>query len=348
MRIRFSSALLGIFSLALIAASGCTNAAVGGSTAIRTYNGTASVGDFLTITIDPATATLTYTDVSNATSGTVPYIVNASGGYTLNDPNGNLVAAYELPGYALVIQAQKTGPGKDTPSLVTAVESGPISTSTFFGKSYNYTQFRTASGGTDIGSITLATGTGNNTSYWPYGALNQGGSSPFGGGTMDFSQLTLSSSGTFLSQTDQSGGTDTIFGTAGGFFIVDTPNGSILGLSKAATKDFLPSTAGTYNAIFYQKTGASEGQGNIEAGTPAMGAATVVVTATGAVTITGPNNSVLAQGTLSAVADTSYLYGSAGELTDPCYGLFTSAPHGNHAARCVCHLCRQCRGIFIV
>jgi hypothetical protein len=30
-----------------------------------------------------------------------------------------------------------------------------------------------------------------------------------------------------------------------------------------------------------------------------------------------------ASGTLTAVADTSYLYGTSGELADPCYGLFT-------------------------
>jgi len=53
--------------------------------ASRVYHGTASVGDFMTVTIDPSTQTISYTDVSNSTSGTVPYTVNANGGYTLND-----------------------------------------------------------------------------------------------------------------------------------------------------------------------------------------------------------------------------------------------------------------------
>src|SRR5271154_2076876 len=73
--------------------------------ASRVYHGTASVGDFMTITIDSNAETVSYTDVSNNTSGTVPYTVNSDGGYTLNDPAGNLVAAYEVPNYAMVIQA---------------------------------------------------------------------------------------------------------------------------------------------------------------------------------------------------------------------------------------------------
>jgi len=113
----------------------------------RAYNGTASVGDFLTITLDAATHTLSYVNHSNGDTGTVPYTVNPDGTYTLNDPSGNLVAAYEVPDYALVIEAAKTGPNHDTPSLVTAVESGQISPATFSSRSYNYMQFRTASGG---------------------------------------------------------------------------------------------------------------------------------------------------------------------------------------------------------
>jgi hypothetical protein len=40
----------------------------------------------------------------------VPYTVNSDGTYTLSDPTGNLLAAYEVPNYALLIQAAKTGP----------------------------------------------------------------------------------------------------------------------------------------------------------------------------------------------------------------------------------------------
>jgi hypothetical protein len=48
------------------------------------------------------------------------------------------------------------------------------------------------------------------------------------------------------------------------------------------------------------------------------------VSASGVVTITDNGGDKLATGTLSAVADTSYLYdGNSSELSDPLYGMFT-------------------------
>ena len=289
------------------------------------YQGTASVGDFLNITIETGAKTISYTNLSNGDSGTVPYTVNANGSYALEDPNGNLTAAYEVPGYALVIEAAKAGPDHNTPALITAVESGPISLSTFANHSYNYMQFRTSSGGLEVGSVSIGATSGQNTSYWPYGALNPGAGSPFNSGTLNFSGLQEASSGTYMSGPDGGGGSgnDYIFGTSGGFFIVDTQNGSILGLEKAAAKDFDPTVAGTYSAIFYQKTGASTGQGNVETGNPSLGQATITVTALGGVTVTDGQGKVVTQANLIPVADASYLFGSAGELADPCNGLFT-------------------------
>lgn len=113
--------------------------------------------------------------------------MNPDGTYTLNDPTGNLVGAYEVPNYALLIQANKTGPNADTPALITAVESGQISLATFETQAYNYMQFRTAAGGLEVGSISVnAGGMGSNTSFWPYGAYNSGnqGQSPFNSGNI--------------------------------------------------------------------------------------------------------------------------------------------------------------------
>jgi len=321
MRVRF----ICVLSL-ILALSGCNSSTtIGGTGATRTYNGTASVGDFLNITINTAASTLTYTNVSNGDTGTVPFTLNSDGSYALNDPSGNLTTAIEVPGYALLIAANKTGPNHDTPALITAVESGPISLSTFANHNYNYMQFRTAAGGLEVGSVSIGSTTGQDTSYWPYGALNSGQNSPFNNSTLDFSQAVESSSGTYLSGPEggQGGGTDYIFGTSGGFFIVDTPNGSILGLQKAATKDFDPSFAGTYKAMFYQKTGAATGQGNVETGTPSLGSATITITSGGAISVSDSSGTLIAQSTLTPIADASYLYGSSGELQDPCYGLFT-------------------------
>jgi hypothetical protein len=323
MRVRLLLSILLLFGFA-----GCSSTPSNqevSATAPRTYNGTASVGDFLNITLDPAAKTLTYTDVSNGETGVVPYTINADGTYTLSDPKSNLVAAYEVPNYALLVQANKTGPTKNVPALITAVLSGQISLGTWEGHKYNYMQFRTSSGGLEIGSAAIGTdGTINNSSYWPYGAINQ--SSAFHAGTMDASGAQADPSGTFFKMPDDNGnGTfDYVFGTANGIFAVDTPQGAILGLKQAASKDFDPLYAGTYKAIYYQKTGATTGMGNVEVGTPGLGSATMTITAGGQVTVQDDlGNALVQQTALVPIADTAYLYGSGGELQDPCWGLFT-------------------------
>ncbi len=291
----------------------------------HSYNGTASVGDFLTIVINSTASTISYTNLSNGDTGTLNYTVNADGSYAITDPNGNLISAYEVPGYALVIQSAKSGPNHNTPALITAVESGPISLGTFANNSYNYMSFRTSFGGLEIGSVSLGPTSATNTNYWPYGNTNAsetGGA--FGGGPMDFTGLVESASGTYMSGPvgGTGGGTDTIFGTASGFFIVDSPNGSIIGLQKAASPAFDPSVAGTYNGIFYEKLNANN-SGSTETGTPSTDKATIVISAAGNITVTDSKNNTFINAALIPVANASNLYGSAGQLTDPCYGLFT-------------------------
>jgi hypothetical protein len=309
--------------LIFLATSGCgTNSSTGISpTAPRAYNGSASVGDFLNITLDPVAHTIAYTNHSNGDTGTVPYTVNPDGTYTLTDPAGNLVAAYEVPNYAMLIQAAKTGPNHDQPSLITAVESGQISVATWASHSYNYMQFRTAAGGLEIGSVVLdGQGTANVQGYWPYGAVNGSGSA-FNQGTFDSSQFINDPSGTFLKLVDGSE-FDYVFGTPNGVFAVDTPNGAILGLQKAASKNFDPTFAGTYKAIFYQKTGANTGVGNIETGTPSLGTSTMAIGSTGQITVQDSTGATILQAQLIPVADAAYLVGP-NELSDSCFGLFT-------------------------
>jgi hypothetical protein len=326
MKTRAGSILMMMLLLASCNSTKPTSAGAPVTSTKRVYHGTASVGDFMTITVDSVAQTIAYTDVSNSTSGTVPYVVNSDGTYTLSDPTGNLTGAYEVPDYALLIQAAKTGPNADTPALITAVESGQIALTTLEAHPYNFMSFRTAAGGVEAGSISMsAQGSATVSSFWPYGAFNAGnqGSSPFNNQTMDFSQAQLDPSGTFLTVSQAGQGTSYVFGTANGIFAVDTQNGAILGLTQAASPNFDPTVAGTYNAIYYQKTGASTGQGNVETGTPSLGNAGLVVAASGQVTFTDAQGNPMAQGTLTPVADVSYLYGTAGQLSDPCYGLFT-------------------------
>jgi hypothetical protein len=309
---------------------GCnsTSPVIPSAPASRNYHGSASVGDFLSIGVNPGTQTINYQDASNGQSGTISYTVNSNGTYTLTDPSGTLTSAYEVPNYALLIQDAKAGPNLNTPALVTAVQSTQISAFIFEGQAYNYMQFRTSSGGVNIGSVSInAQGAASISSYWPYGALSagSGGQSPFSSGSFDLAQAQLDSSGTFLKMLDPggSGNYDYIFGTPNGVFAVDNPNGTIFGLLKAASKDFDPSFSGSYTAMYYQKTDASTGNNDTETGTPSLGNAAILVSSSGQITMTDSHGNEMAQGTLTAVADTSYLYGSAGELQDPCWGLFT-------------------------
>lgn len=300
----------------------------------RSYNGTASVGDFLVISLDSTAHTLTYTNKSNGDAGTVPYTVSSDGTYTFSDPTHNLVSGYEVPGVALLIQALKTGPNHNTPALITAVQTGTITKASFASKKYNYMQFRTNSGGVEVGSANIDASTNINVSgYWPYGASNPGNQSgsPFNSGMFPGTNLQQDSSSTFLTLTED-GSTDYIFGTPSGVFAVDTPNGAILGFPVASTKTFDSTAAGTYHAFYYQKLGASTGYGNVETGTPSLVNATITISSVGAVTVTDAQGAVVAQGTLTPIADTSYLQG-AGKLADACYGFFTFRVSSSNSQR---------------
>jgi hypothetical protein len=317
---------LAIFTFAAVIGCG-TSSTPNPAAAARGYSGTASVGDFLSITVDATAHTITYTNHSNGDTGTVPYTENANGTYTINDPTGNFVSAYELPNYGLLIEATKTGPNHNTPALITAIQKATISLATFSANQYNYIQFRTAAGGMEVGSVSInAQGDISNSSYWPYGGLGLGQSpNPFNSGTFPGTSLTADPSGNFLKLADDGGsGFDYIFGTQSGLFAVDTPNGAILGFKKAATKDFDPAFAGTYKAVYYEKTGAATGVGNVETGTADIGHVSIAVDAVGHVTISDLQGAIVLQATLTPVADTAYLYdGTANELHDPCFGLFT-------------------------
>ena len=66
----------------------------------------------------------------------MPDAVNADGTYAITDPNGNLLAAYEVPGTALVVEAANAGPDQDTLALITAIETTPASIGTFADRTF--------------------------------------------------------------------------------------------------------------------------------------------------------------------------------------------------------------------
>jgi hypothetical protein len=145
------------------------------------------------------------------------------------------------------LQAAKAGPNHDTLALVTAVPKSTISIATWANHDYNHMQFRTSSGGVEVGSISLdAQASIRLTSYWPYGA-GQGNAFHVGG--FPGSSFQTDPSGSFLVMSEGNGTSDYVFGTANGIFAMDNPNGTILCVKKAGTKDFDPTFAGTYKAI---------------------------------------------------------------------------------------------------
>ena len=170
----------------------------------RAYSATASVGDFLSIILDPAAHTLAYTNVSNGDSGTIPYAVNSDGTYALQDPQGVLVAAYEVPNFGMIVQAAKAGPNHDMPALITAVaKGGSISPTTWANQKFNYMQFRTAAGGMEVGSASMdAQGNVTISHYWPYG--NSSGQSAFGGGSFSATDFVPDPSGAFMTMSSGS------------------------------------------------------------------------------------------------------------------------------------------------
>ena len=289
---------------------------------MRSYNGTASVGDFLTIDLDPAAQTITYKNYTNGETGTVPYTMNSDGTYTITDPDGNLLSAYEVPGTVMMVEAANAGPNKDSVALITAIETAPASIDTFAGRNFNYSQFRTSTGGIELGTVSVdSDGNITHGSYWPFGVISQ--DSSFNSGYFPASSVTEDASGNFFS-IDEASGTDYVFGTQNGFFAVDTGAGTLLSEPKAASKDFDATTAGTYKALFYKKINAQMGQNNFESGTASEDKGTVTIAADGSVVIADSLGNTMASGTLQAIADTPYIYdGTANTMSDPLYGMFT-------------------------
>ena len=312
-----------VVAVCFLAGCNSTSRVSAPQSAVRAYNGTASVGDFLTISIDSTAMTITYKNYTNGETGTVPYTMNSDGTYAITDPNGNLLSGYEVPGSALMVEAANAGPNRDTAALITAIESAPATINTFAGRNFNYIQFRTSSGGVELGTVSVdSSGNITHGGYWPFGAVNQ--QSMFNSGSFPASSVTEDASGNFFTIDESNGSHSTVFGTQDGLFAVDTGNGAILSQHKAASKNFDSSNAGTYTAVFYEKPNAQMGPNNSESGTPVEGRATVTVGANGSVTITDSQSNSMASGTLAAIADTSYIYDcTQNKLSDPLYGMFT-------------------------
>lgn len=320
--LRYLAFFIALLSLQACA-SGGSSSTPSTTSAARAYSGSAAVGDFVSVTINSSAQTIAYTNHTNGDTGTYGYTLGAGGTYVINDPTGNLVTAYEVPNYAILIEANKTGPSHNTLALITAVPTQQVTASSLaVNTSYNYVSFRTAAGGVEVGTISFdGASNGTATAYWPYGNYSGGGSNPFVSTTIPGSSFALDSSGTFFTTTVQ-GSMSTVFGTQSGTFVVDSGVGMIFGFTKASTSAFSSAYAGSYTALVYQKTNASTTNNNVESGTASFSQVTVTIDGSGNLTAVNGNGTTVVSGTLTPVASTSYLQGS-GKLPDPCNGLFT-------------------------
>lgn len=314
-----SICLAAVVGLLLTATSCSTTAAPASGHA---YNGTASVGDFYTISENDTADTITYTDVTNGLTGTVPFTTADHIHYTFTDPTSNLIKAVAVPGFAMILESSKSGATSSTPALITAVESGPITLASASG-TYNMMQFRTSAGGLAIAAATVTSSTLSITGYSPLGATTLNPSSTYENVSFPLTGSTESANGTYVTVPANS---STVFGTTGtgASILVDVDFGSVIGLQQATSAAFQTSNAGTYTGVAYGKTGATY-NGTTETGTGVFTDVTLTITNGGVVTLTNANTSaVISTGTLIPISTASYFYnGTSSEVTNPCYGLFT-------------------------
>jgi hypothetical protein len=311
--------LAAAIAAALIA--GCTSSEKPQQTR-NTYNATASVGDFLIITIDSVAKTIDYDNRTTQETGTVSYTVAADGSYLITDPDGKLITAYEIPGLALVMQGEHFGPNGDEKTLIVALQKAILTKADLAGKEFNFLQFRTTEGGMEMGSAEgAADGSGDIflSNYRPANPLylDEGGDprSPYVADTLPGAWLVEDADLGVIEARIPDEVPSLAFGTPGGHLAIDTANGSIIGWRKAASKAFDPAHAGTYKAIYYAKTADVNG-----AGTPQTGTATVTLSTSGHIRVKEADGTTTMDTDLIPFAD-SDLYG-LNRITKPCHGMF--------------------------
>jgi hypothetical protein len=298
--------------------------------ASSSYTGTASVGDCITVTVDHVAHTIAYSNLSNGDNGTATYTTASDGSLAITDTAGRLLKAFEVPGYALVIAADKTGPGHDQKAIITAIEATTITAADIASSAYNYMQFRTNNGGMEIGSVVTASdGSLTHEGYWPYGSLQSPDQSYLGSSAIPASAFTAGPANRYLT-VDDGGGNAYIFRTTGGFLAVDTTNGGLVCLKQKSSTAFDTACAGTYKAVTYHRHDAhmdfSGGGNGVESAVGTnLSLNRVVFTSTAGV----PHVIVYAGDDVTKVVDTDLQtmaaggFVGSGKLSSTCPGMYT-------------------------
>ena len=313
--------------LTLGATLGCGGAS-GGSGApsadvVRSYNGTASLGDFTTLALDASTGRVAYADHGNAVaSGGVPF-TGTGGAMTVSDPTGGLTALEERPGTACLGLLAMAGPARNAQALVTALPSSAISPASLANLSANFIQFRTSGGGIAAGTLAGdAGGSLESTGFQPYANL-LGSAVQFLPGGITGNRFSAGADGTYLDIAGDLGAPAAYaFGNPAAWLALDSAEGSTLAMPKAASAAFPAASAGAYAALVYRKTGANMAAGSAtETGAVTTGAATVTIAVSPTNTLTvqdGSGQALLGPILLLPVS----AMGLGTGLNDPCYGLF--------------------------
>lgn len=300
----------------------CGPAPAGG--AVRTYNGTASNGDYLTFALDPAAGVLSYHDVANGLGSAKVLLTQAvDGSLAFTDPSHNITALVELPGTALLAVIRRGGAGRRTEALVLALPSRNLTPGALTGLSGNFMQFRPAGGGVVVGTLRgMSGGAFQSTGYQPYADLLGGGAEPFLQSAGH--SVSQGASGDYLGVSSFLDGTAYAFGNPKTLFALDTSQGSVISFPKAAGAGFPAGAAGTYSALIYAKTGANiAGPGAAETGAVSAGPAQVTISGSTTRSISavdGQGRALLSSVPLLPIS--SFNLTGPGELGDPCNGLF--------------------------
>jgi hypothetical protein len=331
-----------------------------GGASSHVYQSTASVGDFLVVTIDKQAQTISYDNKTNGWSAEgVAYSVDTNGMYTFDDPNGHIKAAIEIEDYALIMDVDRAGPNRDTRALAIGALAEKVALSDLTGgdgsmKRYLHMQFRTRNGGMEVGYVT-ASSTGSrltvdHASYWPLGgsmapdpmrgelAYHVGEQPlifdvPSGLGRGDFIQI---------DSAPMQGGDEehlTLFKTGSGFAF-DMANGNMILIAQPDTKAFNPAWAGTYRALAYEKRGAMGTSDNEpEPGTATVHNVDLTLDASGHLTGGGGGDGHGLDAQLISLPDADWLVGPGKLDAERSRGLFafrTQGPNGTKNDVFVC------------
>jgi hypothetical protein len=284
------------------------------------YQATASAGDFITIEQDLWQAVFHYRNLTNGVTGTYSYTIPSPGNYLIDDPSGNLLSAIEIRGYALVIQAMKTGPLQDTPALIVAIPQAPITVDTEKGTALNSFEFRPGAGGFSFGFRSMDLAGNLQMGLFDLRDLILGG---LGAGTetIPWNSILPGMNGTVLRIDEGGGAFSYAFRSTTGFSALDRPGRSVLSFRRPATKDFSPSWAGTYTASIYRKAGCA---GTLpEGGTASLEDWTIVVDGSGSATFVNGSGAAMVSVTLTPLADSGLTGFLPGQIPDACHGIFT-------------------------